>query len=135
MTIEVAPDQDLIWRQKVIPTPVPPGCSCVFNAPTANFGMAARATVGDQALACNVPLQQTPADLYAYVMLNGAEQTLGADRVTSVCFFSADGGATASTIGPGGTIAAGDQLYWNGSVAGFDLATTDVLTFGYFYTT
>lgn len=135
MTIEVAPDQDLIWRQKVIPTPVPPGCSCTFNAPLSNFAMSARATAGDQSLACNVPLQQTPADRYVYVLVNGAEQPLGANRVTSVCFFSADGGATAKTIGPGGTIAAGDRLYWNGSVAGFDLATSDVLTFGYFFVT
>jgi hypothetical protein len=133
MTTQAAPDQDLIWRQKVTPAVPPPGCSCVFNVDLLNVRMPARATVGNHALACNVPLQQTPAELYALVFVDGTQQDVGG--LTACCYFSADGGITARTLGPGGNLAAGDLLYWNGSIAGFNLATSDTITLDYFYVT
>jgi hypothetical protein len=62
------------------------------------------------------------------VYVNGACQILGDGVKTKDCYFSADSGTTAKTIA---TIAAGDTLYWVGSVAGFQLAATDVISFNY----
>ena len=44
------------------------------------------------------------------------------------CYFSADAGATARTIAG---ITAADKLYWVGSVAGYQLATSDKISFTY----
>jgi hypothetical protein len=129
MPIESAPDQDLIWRTKI--TESTPGmCDCTFTAALLNVRMPASVTVADGQLATVVPLQLTPATRYAAVFVNGQQQDLGG--LTAPCYFSSNGGVTASTLGAGGTLAAGDQLYWNGSIAGFQLATTDVITLDYF---
>ncbi len=128
MAVFAAPDQDQIWRELLIPDPS--GCGCTFSVSPLNFAMAALATAGDGALATLVPLQLTPATHYPIVFVNGQQQILGG--LAADCYFSGDGGVTARTLGPGGTLAAGDRLYWNGTVAGFELAGTDVITFDYF---
>ena len=55
---------------------------------------------------------------YVSVRVNGVEYTVGDGVKTTATYFSADGGTTARTIE---LIASGDELYWNGVVAGFDL--------------
>lgn len=92
-----------------------------------NKGMTASVTTGDGDVACSTAMAATPAsDGYVTVRLNGQARELGDE--TAECYFSADGGTTARAIAD---IALGDLLYWNGSVAGFQLAVTDVLDFDY----
>jgi len=50
------------------------------------------------------------------------------ERTTSECYFSDDGGVSAKAFG---ALAAGDLLYWNGSVAGFQLTVADRIDFLY----
>lgn len=126
-----APDQDLIWREKVPAVAPPPvGCGCTFTYPIGNAGMPALATVGDAALASAFPLQLTPATRYVFVFINGVQTELG--DLTAPCYFSGDGGATARTLGTGGTLVSGDLLYWNGSIAGWDLSASDRITYAFF---
>ena len=54
-------------------------------------------------------------------------QELKGDK-TGDCYFSADGGSTARTIS---AIAQNDILYWNGSIASFELANDDKITLVY----
>jgi|13_taG_2_1085334.scaffolds.fasta_scaffold00160_8 hypothetical protein len=61
------------------------------------------------------------------VFLNGSLQELKGDK-TGDCFFSANGGTTAVTLS---NIAATNTLHWNGSIAGYQLDTTDKLTLVY----
>jgi hypothetical protein len=133
-TVEASLDADLIWRQKVVGDPAPPPgpCDCTFSVSLANIGMPASLTVGNGALATVVPLQQTPATRYPAVYVNGVEIDVGG--LTASCYFSGNGGVTARTLGPLGNVQAGDLLYWNGLIAGWQLATTDRVTLEYFYT-
>ncbi len=65
----------------------------------------------------------TPAlDGYVAVLVNGIGYEVGDGVRTKDCYYSADAGATARAIA---AIAAADVLYWNGTIAGFNLATTD----------
>lgn len=61
------------------------------------------------------------------VFVNGMMQELKGDK-TGDCFFSSDGGTTAVTLS---NIAATNTLHWNGSVAGYQLDTTDKITLVY----
>lgn len=71
----------------------------------------------------------TPSgDGYVRVLVNGVGAELGDGVKTKDCYFSADGGTTARSIA---AIATGDTLYWNGTIAGFDLATTDEIDMDY----
>jgi hypothetical protein len=115
---------DGVWRIKAVDV-------MSFNVATANIDMAASLTVADKDIACATALFARPATGYPYVFVNGAMQHLGG--LTADCYFSADGGVTARTLGTAGNIAAGDLLYWNGSIAGYQLAATDRITFEYFY--
>jgi hypothetical protein len=55
------------------------------------------------------------------VYVNGVESDLGYGSTTSnSCYFSDDGGLTAKSQG---NIFIGDGLYWNGTVAGYQLST------------
>jgi hypothetical protein len=96
---------------------------------TANKGMAASLTSADFQVACATAITSTPtSDAYVRVMVNGLSATLGDGVKTKDCYFSADSGTTAKTVA---NIAAGDLLYWVGSVAGYQLATTDLVDFDY----
>ena len=58
---------------------------------------------------------------YVSVYINGVESDLGYGSTTSnSCYFSDNGGLTAKSQG---SISIGDGLYWNGTVAGYDLST------------
>lgn len=74
-------------------------------------------------------ISSTPAgDSYVTVMVNGVRQEVGDGVKTKDCYFSADAGVTARAIS---AITAADVLYWVGSVAGFELATTDEIDIDY----
>jgi hypothetical protein len=47
---------------------------------------------------------------------------------TDDCYFSADGGTTARSYD---NLSAGDTLFWNGIIAGFDLEPSDLISFQY----
>lgn len=91
------------------------------TASTLNKGMTASVTTADGQPATATTLGAKPAG-YPLVMVNGMGQELGDGVKTKDCYFSADGGATARAIS---AIASGDSLRWNGSIAGYELATTD----------
>lgn len=104
--------------------------SSYYATPTkSNKNMPASLTSTDFSLACATSIAATPAQgSYVKVSVNGVPITLGDGVKTSECYFSVDGGTTARTIL---SIQAGDSLYWVGSVAGYQLATTDRVDFDY----
>lgn len=66
-------------------------------------------------------------DSHVRVMVNGIEVGLGGNKLLT-CYFSADGGTTARAIAD---ITSGDTLYWNGSVAGYQLDANDKINIIY----
>lgn len=76
-----------------------------------------------------VTIEYTPfMDSMVHVKINGIEVNLGNGTRTKDCYFSNDAGTTAKTIK---NIAAGDELYWNGGIAGFELDPSDDIDFEY----
>lgn len=67
-------------------------------------------------------------DSIVTVKVNGVEINLGDGVKTEVAYFSSDAGSTARSIA---NIAAGDLLYWNGSIAGYELDATDDIDISY----
>lgn len=103
----------------------------VHDAPaptTADKDVAPAATSGD-ASSTTITITNTPALAgMVQVVVNGVVYTLGDGVKTKDCYFSADGGTTARAIS---AITATDVLYWNGVIAGFDLATSDRVSLFY----
>ena len=66
-------------------------------------------------------------DRLEIIKVNGLAAGLSNDKSGPI-YFSADGGTTAKTIA---NITAGDSLYWNGSIAGYELETSDDLDIAY----
>ena len=95
-----------------------------------NKGMAALVTGGDGSLACSVAVAATPpVNGWISVFANGVSYKVGTGTKAGVpCYFSGDGGVTARATG---AIVAGDFLYWNGSVANFQLDGGDRIDFEY----
>lgn len=58
------------------------------------------------------------------ITVNGLGANIGNGVKVEACYFSNDGGASAKSIA---NISAGDTLYWNGSIAEFELDSTDEL--------
>jgi hypothetical protein len=92
-----------------------------------NRGMYASNTSNDGDLACSVSLTTTPIG-WIDVHVNGLMTECGDGVKTKACYFSADGGTTAKS---NGNLAAGDMLYWNGTIALFQLKTNFVIDFVY----
>jgi hypothetical protein len=90
-----------------------------------NRNMTASATTADGQVATATGLA---IDLSAWVavLVDGRGVNVGDGVKTVDCYFSADGGTTARAFGE---LQSGDLLYWNGSVAGYQLATTDRIDF------
>ena len=64
-------------------------------------------------------ISHTPfGDSSVLITVNGLSVNLGDGTTTASCYFSADGGTTARAMAD---IESGDQLYWNGSIAGYEL--------------
>lgn len=83
------------------------------------FAAQTTTTDGDLASPTAVTLQPLGA---VQVAINGESVPPSYGVTTGACFFSGDGGSTARAQG---AIVPGDLLYWNGSVAGYELAPTD----------
>jgi hypothetical protein len=77
-----------------------------------------------------VTISATPAgDGWVGVIVNTAgPYELGDAVKTKTCYFSDDGGTTAKSIG---AVASGDTLFWNGTITGFDLDTSDEISLIY----
>jgi hypothetical protein len=63
-------------------------------------------------------------------MLNGIQVEVGDNSKLKACYFSNDAGSTAKSIE---NITSGDEIIWNGVVAGFDLDTNDYFDINYNY--
>jgi hypothetical protein len=91
--------------------------------------MAASVTTTNGDVACVTGMISTPNNgSFVKVTINGDEPEIGDGVKTKDCYFSGDAGATAKAFT---TIIAGDKLYWNGSIAGYQLAITDKISFEY----
>jgi hypothetical protein len=108
--------------------------STVVTTPSRqNKNMTASTTTvdGDQASATTVaatPQATSNAQgQYIGARVNGIGYQVGDGVKTKDCYFSGDGGTTARALE---AVVAGDKLYWNGSIAGFQLAaSTDKVDF------
>jgi hypothetical protein len=94
-----------------------------------NKRMTARTTVADGDRACDVAMAATPAASIS-VLVNGvAVPELGdGTKAGAVCYFSATAGVTARAWS---AVQLGDVLYWQGSIAGYQLGPSDVIDFLY----
>lgn len=95
-----------------------------------NKGMLALVTGGDGSLATATAVIETPPENgWIGVYVNGVSYRVGnGTKFTVDCYFSGDGGVSARATGD---IIAGDFLYWNGSVASFQLDVSDRIDFEY----
>jgi hypothetical protein len=76
-----------------------------------------------------ITIEYTPfMDSNVIVTVNGIGVNLGNGIRTKDCYFSNDGGTTARRIKD---ISGGDELFWNGGFAGYDLDSTDNIDFEY----
>lgn len=77
-----------------------------------------------------IDITSTPSNNgFVDVRVNGMSVTIGDGVKTKDCYFSADAGVTARSIID---ITAGDSLYWNGVIAGYDLeAAFDIVSLFY----
>ncbi len=114
----------------------PTGAVGVSSSPVrANKNMVASATSADGQVATVTTVTITPATAsggsggYIGVAVNGVLYVVGdGTKVGVACYFSGDGGTTARSML---SVVAGDSLYWNGSIAGFELIASDRIDFLY----
>ena len=86
------------------------------------------ATSGDNSTT-GLTISSTPqGERYVTVSVNGISYEVGDGYKTYDCYFSNDGGSTARDLFD---VEAGDTLYWNGVIAGFDLSATDRVDLDY----
>ena len=91
--------------------------------------MEANTTDIDGDVACTTPVITTPnAFSFVGVDINGDRPEIGNGVKTKDCYFSGDSGATARLFTD---IVATDKLHWNGTIAGYQLAITDKISFEY----
>jgi hypothetical protein len=103
------------------------GGTNVTGLAPSNREMTSSLTEDDEAQACATGLAVTIPG-WVLVLVNGMATKLGnGTKVGVECFFSGDGGYSARATGE---LTAGDLLYWNGSVAGFQL-NGDIIDFIY----
>ena len=106
----------LPWRPSVGGAPVDTGVE-VYQR-----DLSPADTNGD-ASPTGITITYTPfLDSAVDIIVNGVGVSEGNGVKTSDCYFSNDGGATAKL---NANIEAGDELYWNGNIAGYDLTNTD----------
>lgn len=86
------------------------------------------ATSGDES-PTGLTISSDPfGDSYVSVLVNGLMTTVGDGVKTLNCYFSSNGGTTAKSIS---SLESGDQLIWNGAIAGFDLDASDRIDLDY----
>ena len=109
------------------PTPPDQKGTTVFSK--ANLNMTASKTTKNGDLACAVPIIDIPKiGSNVNVYINGVEVNSGGQVFPYDCYFSADGGLTAKILGDEKK---GDLLYWNSTIAGYDLDINDLIDFEY----
>ena len=92
------------------------------NISPLNRDMPALTTSADGSVACATALLSTPPiTAWVVVAINGVQAKVGNGTKSAPCYFSADSGTTARATGE---LTAGDILYWNGSVAGYQLVAS-----------
>jgi hypothetical protein len=70
-----------------------------------------------------VVITHTPfSDSNVQILVNGVNVNLGDGAKDQACYFSVDGGTTPRAIAD---VEGGDLLYWNGSIAGYELDGSD----------
>lgn len=95
----------------------------------ANLNMPASVTTTDGSLVTTIAIIDRPvSSSHVRVFVNGVEVNTGGKTYPHDCYFSADGGITERILGDERQ---GDRLYWNGSVAGYNLDTIDLIDFIY----
>jgi hypothetical protein len=133
--VDYDPAAPLSWP--VVPTQVAKALDLlaalfVPSTPVLNNGnveMTALATVADGTPATATVVSQPSAGagrISAFV--NGIMYSVGDGVKTKPFYISGDGGTTARAFS---AVVGGDAIYFNGSVAGFQLAVTDVITLSY----
>lgn len=99
------------------------------NPSTSNKFMTASVTTTNGDLACATALSTTPNNgSYVGVIINGDYPEIGDGVKTKDCYFSGDSGSTARAFN---AIVSTDKLYWNGSIAGYQLTANDKVSFEY----
>lgn len=113
--------QVLPWRPSLGATPIAQGQEHTQQeVPTVTSGNGA---------STGITLDFTPfADGSVQVFINSVALTESYGDKTGDVYFSNDGGTTSRNVAD---IEAGDELIWNGLIAGYDLATTDVIEIVY----
>lgn len=95
----------------------------------ANLNMQGQVTVNDGDLACSVAILDKPVSAsHVKVYVNGVEVNAGGNIYPYDCYFSHDGGITVRLLGDEKQ---GDYLYWNSSIAGYQLDNIDLIDFNY----
>jgi len=117
ITVGGVSGSSLVWQQTGVTLSLPT---------TANKGENPSATSGDGS-ATGIMISTEPLG-YVQVMINGFKASLGDGIKTKHSYFSADGGTTARSISG---IVAGDELIWNGAIAGVELVVTDRVDLDY----
>jgi len=92
-----------------------------------NRDMQASITTTNGDLACGTALAAT-ISTWVLVLVNGISYSVGDGSKLKNCYFSNDGGNTPRFTGD---LVIGDLLYWNGSIAEFELSNSDVIDFIY----
>lgn len=96
---------------------------------TGNKDMVASVTNIDGDLACSISISATPKKLsIVSVYVNGLNVNVGGKLHPYDCYFSTDGGLTAKSSGHENI---GDKLYWNPSIANYNLDANDLIDFVY----
>lgn len=100
------------------------------SSPTFQQDLTASVTASDNDQATATTVATTPAGNGAIsVYVGGLRREVGDGTKTGVdCYFSGDAGTTARAFG---AILSGDTMHWNGSVAGFELDTSDRIDWEY----
>ena len=107
--------------------PPTPGEESVWSK--ANLNMSAIVTTTDGDLACITDILDYPKSTsFVKVFINGIEVNVGGNTYPFDCYFSSDGGTSIRTLGDARL---GDKLYWNSSIAGYNLDTIDLIDFHY----
>lgn len=107
-------------------TPTTPTVSTLSVLSTTNLNMKAVKTVNDGDLCCVTPINSMNIS-FVKVKVNGVELKTGGKTYPCDCYFSNDG-VTARNVGDEKY---GDLLYWNGSIAGYQLDEKDIIDFDY----
>jgi hypothetical protein len=95
-------------------------------------GLTANDVTQDGGTASDTPISQTPIG-YVSVYVQGQYLAVGDGTTNSSCYFGTNSTSPKSFSGPN-SIQAGDYLYWNPSVAGFNLENDFLISLNYVVT-